>query len=164
MVFASCYSVDRQHGMQEATGESDTVITVKRQKPWLLALSADDSGLKSIGQLQGTAALTIDNPLGLSDVFNVGYSHDLNSRESKYGTHGANASYSIPWGDWTFTASASRYNDHQQIAGAFSTLVSSGTSKTFDQKAQYQFYRNPRLARNDQVNRLIFLANRDLQE
>ncbi|MBI0328736.1 ShlB/FhaC/HecB family hemolysin secretion/activation protein [Burkholderia plantarii] len=134
--------VDMQIVPGAAAGESEVVITVKRTKPWALTLSADDSGFKSTGQLQGSASLTIDNPLGLSDLLNLGYTHDINGHESKYGTHGASAFYSIPWGNWTFTATASQYDYHQQIAGAFTTLVSSGRSKTFDVKAEYQFYRN----------------------
>ncbi|TCW85648.1 ShlB/FhaC/HecB family hemolysin secretion/activation protein [Burkholderia sp. SRS-46] len=134
--------VDMQIVPGPSTGESDVVITIKRTKPWSLAVSADDSGLKSTGQLQGSVSLTVDNPLGLSDILNVGYNHDINGHASKYGTHGSSAYYSIPWGNWTFTATASQYDYHQQIAGAFTTLVSSGKSKTFDVKAEYQFYRN----------------------
>jgi hemolysin activation/secretion protein len=125
-----------------STGESDVVITVKRTKPWSLAVGADDSGLKSTGQFQGNVSFTLDNPLGLSDLLNIGYTHDINGHTSQYGTHGSNAYYSIPWGNWTFTATASQYDYHQQIAGAFSTLVSSGKSSTFDVKTEYQFYRN----------------------
>ncbi|RQR66195.1 ShlB/FhaC/HecB family hemolysin secretion/activation protein [Burkholderia sp. Bp9125] len=134
--------VDMQIVPGPSTGESEVVITVKRTKPWSLAVSADDSGLKSTGQLQGSVTLTVDNPLGLSDILNVSYNHDINGHASKYGTHGSSAYYSIPWGNWTFTATASQYDYHQQIAGAFTTLVSSGKSKTFDVKAEYQFYRN----------------------
>jgi hemolysin activation/secretion protein len=134
--------VDMQIVPGPSAGESDVVIAVKRQKPWSLAVSADDSGLKSTGQYQGTASLTIDNPLGLSDIFTVSYNHDIDGHAGQYGTHGNSAYYSIPWGNWTFTTTASQYDYHQQIAGAFSTLVSSGKSKTFDVKAEYQFYRN----------------------
>jgi hemolysin activation/secretion protein len=134
--------VDMQIVPGSSTGESDVVITVKRTKPWSLAVSVDDSGLRSTGQLQGNASLTLDNPLGLSDLLNLSYSHDLNGHASQYGTHGSSAYYSIPWGDWTFTATASQYDYHQQIAGAFTTLVSSGKSSNFDVKAEYSFYRN----------------------
>lgn len=134
--------VDMQLVPGPSTGETDVVITVKREKPWSLALSADDSGLKSTGQLQGSASLTVDNPLGLSDLLNLSYTHDINGHASKYGTHGSSGYYAIPWGNWTFTTAASQYDYHQEIAGAFSTLVSSGKSKTFDVKAEYQFYRN----------------------
>ncbi len=134
--------VDMQIAPGPLAGESDIVITVKREKPWSLALGADDSGLKSTGRYQGTATLTLDNPLGLSDILNLSYNHNLDGHASKYGTHGSSAYYSIPWDNWTFTATASQYDYYQQIAGAFATLVSSGKSKTFDVKAQYQFYRN----------------------
>ncbi|WP_228983066.1 ShlB/FhaC/HecB family hemolysin secretion/activation protein [Paraburkholderia gardini] len=134
--------VDMQIVPGASTGESDIVIAVKRQKPWSLAVSADDSGLRSTGQFQGSASLTLDNPLGLSDLLNISYNHDLDGHTSQYGTHGSSAYYSIPWGNWTFTATASRYDYHQQIAGAFTTLVSSGKSSTFDVKTEYQFYRN----------------------
>ncbi|WP_199544198.1 ShlB/FhaC/HecB family hemolysin secretion/activation protein [Paraburkholderia kururiensis] len=134
--------VDMQIVPGPAAGESDVVITVKRTKPWSLSVSADDSGLRSTGQLQGSVSLTLDNPLGLSDLLNIGYSHDINGHTSQYGTHGSSAYYSIPWGNWTFTATGSQYDYHQQIAGAFTTLVSSGKSSNFDVKAEYQFYRN----------------------
>lgn len=134
--------VDMQIVPGPSTGESDVVIAVKRTKPWSLAVSADDSGLKSPGRLQGSASLTLDNPLGLSDLFNISYNHDIDGHTSQYGTHGSSAYYSVPWGNWTFTTTASQYDYHQQIAGAFSTLVSSGKSSNFDVKAEYQFYRN----------------------
>lgn len=133
--------VDMQIVPGEVTGESDVVITVTRTKPWSLSVSLDDSGLRSTGQLQASTSLAINNPLGLSDLFNIGYSHDVNGHADKYGTRGTNAYYSIPYGNWTFTASASQYHYHQQIAGAFADIVSSGLSKTFDLKAEYLFER-----------------------
>ena len=109
--------VDMQIVPGDATGESDVVISVSRRKPWSLSVSLDDSGLRSTGQLQASTSLALNNPLGLSDIFNIGYSHDVNGHADKYGTHGANAYYSIPYGKWTFTASASRYHYHQQTFG-----------------------------------------------
>jgi hemolysin activation/secretion protein len=134
--------VDMQIVPGEVTGESDVVITVTRTKPWSMAVSLDDSGLRTTGQLQASANLAVDNPLGLSDIFDIGYSHDANGHSDRYGTRGANAYYSIPYGNWTFTASASQYHYHQRIAGAFSDFVSSGLSKTFDLKAEYLLERN----------------------
>jgi len=118
-----------------STGESDVVISVKRTKPWSLSVGADDSGLMSTGRLQGSVSLTLDNPLGLSDLLNLSYNHDINGHTSQYGTHGSSAYYSIPWGNWTLTTTASQYDYHEQIAGAFTTLVSSGKSSTFEVKA-----------------------------
>jgi hemolysin activation/secretion protein len=56
--------VDMQIVPGPLAGESDVVIVVKRQKPWSLALSVDDSGLKSTGQLQSDVSLTVDNLCG----------------------------------------------------------------------------------------------------
>lgn len=134
--------VDMQIVPGPSTGESDVVITVKRTKPWSLAISADDSGLQSTGQLQGSTSLTIDNPLGLSDLLNLSYNHDIDGHANRYGTHGSSLYYSIPWGNWTFTGTGSQYDYHQQIAGAYTTLVSSGNARNVDVKAEYQFYRN----------------------
>ncbi|WGS49987.1 ShlB/FhaC/HecB family hemolysin secretion/activation protein [Paraburkholderia sp. D15] len=134
--------VDMQIVPGPSAGESDVVIAVKRTKPWSLAISADDSGLKSTGQLQGNVSVTLDNPLGLSDLFNISYSHDINGHTNEYGTYGSSAYYTIPWGNWTLTATASRYNYHQEIAGAYGSYVSSGNSSTYDVKTEYQFFRN----------------------
>jgi len=134
--------VDMQIVPGESTGESDVVISVKRLKPWSLSVSVDDSGLKSTGQFQASANLAIYNPLGLSDIFNLSYNHDLDGHPGQYGTRGDSVFYAIPWGNWTFTATASQYHYHQQIAGAFADFVSSGLSKTFDLKAEYLVYRN----------------------
>jgi len=134
--------VDMQIVPGPSAGESDVVITVKRMKPWSIALGVDDSGFKSTGQLQGTVSLSLNNPLGLSDIFNFSYNHDVSGHSSQYGTRGRSVYYSIPFGNWTLTPTASRYDYHQQIAGAFTTLVSSGESQTFDVKTEYLFHRN----------------------
>ncbi len=134
--------VDMQIVPGASTGESDVVITVKRTKPWTLSMSFDDSGLKSTGQLQATTHFGVSNLFGLSDVLDLSYNHDVNGHTDRYGTRGDSGSYSIPWGNWTFTASASQYHYHQQIAGAFDDFVSSGVTNTFDVKTEYLFYRN----------------------
>ncbi|HTJ95419.1 MAG TPA: ShlB/FhaC/HecB family hemolysin secretion/activation protein, partial [Pararobbsia sp.] len=87
-----------------STGQSDVVITVRREKPWTLSVSVDDSGLKSTGQLQATVHAGFSNLFGLSDILDVSYSHDVSGHESAYGTHGNSAFYAMPWGNWTFTA------------------------------------------------------------
>jgi hemolysin activation/secretion protein len=125
-----------------ATGLSEVVITVKRNKPWTLTLSLDDSGLKSTGQLQAGINFALNNPLGLSDIFNFSYSHDANGHANQYGTRGSNAYYSVPWGNWTLTGTASQYHYHQEIAGLVQSFVSSGDSRTVDLKAEYLIQRD----------------------
>lgn len=88
--------VDMQIVPGDSTGESDVIITAKRLKPWTLSMSVDDSGLKSTGQLQASANLAINNPLGLSDIFNISYNHDVNGHPGQYGTRGDSVFYAIP--------------------------------------------------------------------
>ncbi|WP_081627012.1 ShlB/FhaC/HecB family hemolysin secretion/activation protein [Bordetella sp. FB-8] len=123
-------------------GESDIVIAVKRSKPWSISIGADDAGLKSTGRYEADTNLALYNPLGLSDIFSIGYSHDIDGHENQDGTHGSNAAYSIPWGNWTFSLNGSQYDYHQNIAGSVSTIQSSGVSEIWDAKTEYMFYRN----------------------
>lgn len=58
-------------------GQSDVVISVRRSKRWTVVASVDNSGTRATGKWQGNLSVGIDNPLGLNDLFNVGYSQDL---------------------------------------------------------------------------------------
>jgi hemolysin activation/secretion protein len=55
---------------------------------------------------------------------------------------GSNAYYSVPWGNWTLTGTASQYHYHQEIAGLVQSFVSSGDSRTLDLKAEYLIQRD----------------------
>ncbi|MBV8157919.1 MAG: ShlB/FhaC/HecB family hemolysin secretion/activation protein [Dyella sp.] len=117
-------------------GVSDVVITVKRAKSWTVVASVDNSGTKATGKWLGNLSVGIDNPLGLNDLFNVGYMQDLEFGNRQHGTHGWNGFYSVPWGYWTATLSAYSNTYYQQIAGVNQTFVSSGNSQTADFKLQ----------------------------
>ncbi|MGD7258270.1 ShlB/FhaC/HecB family hemolysin secretion/activation protein, partial [Ralstonia pseudosolanacearum] len=63
--------VDMQIVPTDVPGVSDVVISVKRTKPWTAVAAVDNSGTRSTGKLQGNLSLSLDNPLGLNDLFNV---------------------------------------------------------------------------------------------
>ncbi|MFV8664304.1 ShlB/FhaC/HecB family hemolysin secretion/activation protein, partial [Ralstonia pseudosolanacearum] len=128
--------VDMQIVPTDVPGVSDVVISVKRTKPWTVVAAVDNSGTRSTGRLQGNLSVSLDNPLGLNDLFNVGYSQDLDFSNKEHGTHGWNGFYSVPWGYWTATVSAYSSTYFQQIAGVNQTFVSSGNSQNFDIKLQ----------------------------
>ncbi|AXV74920.1 hypothetical protein CJO75_19270 (plasmid) [Ralstonia solanacearum] len=128
--------VDMRLVPTDVPGVSDVVISVKRTKPWTVVAAVDNSGTRSTGKLQGNLSLSLDNPLGLNDLFNVGYSQDLDFGNKERGTHGWNGFYSVPWGYWTATVSAYSSTYFQQIAGVNQTFVSSGNSQNFDVKLQ----------------------------
>lgn len=115
-------------------GESDVVLDVKRSKPWTVVASIDNSGTRATGKAQGNLSVGIDNPLGLNDMLNVGVSQDLEFGDKRLGSHGWNGFYTIPWGYWAATLSASTNTYYQQIAGVNQTFIASGNSKTVDFK------------------------------
>ncbi|WP_175996374.1 ShlB/FhaC/HecB family hemolysin secretion/activation protein [Burkholderia stabilis] len=130
----SSQDVSMQIVPADTPGESDVVLDIKRNKPWTVVASIDNSGTRATGRLQGNLSLGIDNPLGLNDIFNIGVSQDLEFGDKRLGSHGWNGFYSIPWGYWTATLSAYTNTYYQQIAGVNQTFVASGNSKTVDFK------------------------------
>jgi hemolysin activation/secretion protein len=123
-------------------GESDVVVTVKRTKPWSLVVSADNSGTDQTGRYLGNVTLGLYNLLGLNDILSGGYNQDLQVGNHSLGTHGWNASYSVPWGYWTGTLYGYTNTYYQQIAGVNQTFVSSGNAQTAGLKLERVFYRS----------------------
>lgn len=134
--------VDMQIVPTATPGRSDVVIAIKRNKPWTVVASVDNSGSRGTGRWQGNLSLGIDNPLGLNDMFNVGYNQDLMLSNKEHGTRGWNGYYSVPWGYWTATVSAYSSNYFQQIAGVNTTFISSGKSQNVDLKLHRVLHRN----------------------
>ncbi|WP_211451090.1 ShlB/FhaC/HecB family hemolysin secretion/activation protein [Collimonas antrihumi] len=134
--------VDMQIVPGEVPGESDVVIEVKRSKPWKLTGTLDDSGAKGTGKLQAGLNLAVDNPLGLSDMFNIGISTDADRKAGQRGTSGNNIYYAIPAGYWNFSVSGSTYDYHQQIAGNNQDFISSGKSRNLEVKIAQLFQRD----------------------
>jgi len=122
-------------------GESDVVITIKRNKPWRIGFTAADGGSRATGRNQGSMSLSLDNPLGLNDLFSASVNGDLwNDRDTR-GTEGYGLNYSIPWGYWTamLNGGSSRYR--QTVQGINQTFVSSGESTTGDLRIQRTVHR-----------------------
>jgi hemolysin activation/secretion protein len=123
-------------------GESDVVVTVKRTKPWSLVVSADNSGTDETGRYLGNVTLGLYNLLGLNDVLSGGYNQDLQFGNHSLGTHGWNASYSVPWGYWTGTLYGYTNTYYQQIAAVNQIFVASGNAQTAGLKLERVFYRS----------------------
>jgi hemolysin activation/secretion protein len=126
----------------ETTGESDIVLTVKRNKPWKVTISADDSGATTTGQLQGSVNFSYDNPLGLNDLFNIGINNDLQGDNHRHGTQGNSLSYSVPWGYWTLAFSGSTAHFHQTIKGLNQSFISGGDTTTAEAKLTRVIHRS----------------------
>ena len=127
----------------EAVDQSDLVISYQQRAPARLSLTADDSGSKSTGKYQGSATLSLDNPLGLSDLFYLTLNHDLGGGDvGARGTRGYTTHYSLPLDYWMLgtTYTSSRY--FQSVAGLNQDYVYSGTSENLELKVSKLVYRD----------------------
>lgn len=97
-------------------GETEIVISIRRTKPWMLGLSVDDSGIKSTGRLQAGISAAVYNPFGLNDVISYNYGKDAEHNDRNYGSDNYSFSYSVPYGDYTFSFAKYRNQYHQTIA------------------------------------------------
>jgi len=126
-------------------GDSDLVVAWRQARPLRLNLSVDDSGTKATGRFLGGATLSVDNGVGLSDLFYASFNHDLGGgMAGSRGTRGYTVHYSVPWGYWLagFTAGGNTY--HQAVAGASQTYRYSGESEHADLRLSRLLHRNAR--------------------
>lgn len=126
----------------ERPGESDIVITIKTGKPWHVTASLDDAGAKPTGKLQASINLSLDNLLGLNDLLSIGLNSDAQRDGGMRGTKGDNFSYSLPWGYWTASLAASRYDYRQTVRGVSQSFVSSGRSEQTEFKLNRVIHRD----------------------
>jgi hemolysin activation/secretion protein len=123
-------------------GESDVVIHLRQARRWRLLANLDDSGASATGRLQTGMTLTIDDSLGLNDVFSAGLSTDGDRRGAERGTGGASLQYALPYGWWNFSLAAGSYRYHQRVAGFNQSFLSSGRSRNLDLAVQHLVQRD----------------------
>ncbi|WP_234275157.1 ShlB/FhaC/HecB family hemolysin secretion/activation protein [Billgrantia zhangzhouensis] len=121
---------DIQIAPADAPGASDLVIDY--QQDWRLRPSwtADDSGSEATGEYMGGVGISLDNPLGINDLFHIHLGRDLGGGASgPRGSRSHSLHYSVPWGYWSLALDYSDHDYYQTIAGAFQEYVYSGTSQ-----------------------------------
>ncbi len=81
-------------------GDSEILVDYKQARHLRATLSLDDSGTKATGRHQAGATVSIDNPLGLNDLFYVSANHSVDARHflgnDKRGTESQVLHYSVP--------------------------------------------------------------------
>lgn len=122
-------------------GESDLVIAWQQRSRWRANLGFDDAGSRATGKLQGNATVSLDNLLGVNDLFYVNYGHDVFNGHLQ-GTSSWTAHYDMPLGDWLVGTTASEYDYRQTVAGAFEHYVYSGSSRNADLRLSRLLFRN----------------------
>ncbi|KDA67434.1 hemolysin secretion/activation ShlB/FhaC/HecB family protein [Escherichia coli 1-182-04_S1_C2] len=127
----------------EQPGESDILITRKQDKYWRLGFSLDDSGTRSTGRYLGGITFSLDNPFSLSDLLYVSATHNFPHYGGK-GSKNYTAHYSVPFGYWQFSVTASDYDYHQTVAGAVEDYQYSGESQNLGMQLSRVLHRNGR--------------------
>ncbi|MFV0408160.1 MAG: ShlB/FhaC/HecB family hemolysin secretion/activation protein, partial [Paracoccus sp. (in: a-proteobacteria)] len=132
--------------------ESDVVIKWQQKTyPFRMSLSADNSGSKSTGRFQGSATLSIDHPLHLSDLLYISYSHDLADQTAhtdmdghhvRGGTEGYTIYYSAPYKNWLFSIDTGNNEYQQAVAGDSQVYNYSGESETTNATLSRLLYRD----------------------
>lgn len=128
--------VDFQIAPGEKPGESDIIISLKKEKNWRVTLSLDDSGSKATGKLQSSATFSWDNLLGINDLFYLTLNSDGERAKTIKGTKGQSINYSFPYGYWTFTLIKEKYDYHQTIDGLNEKFFYSGESESNELRIQ----------------------------
>lgn len=125
----------------------------QRTVPYRLTLGFDNSGGKATGRYQGSAALSADNPFGLSDLFYASFNRGLGGRAAATGADGNTVEdasqgyafhYSVPAGKWLWSWNHSYYRYHQAVAGDAEVYDYNGKSRTSDVGVGRLFYRDAR--------------------
>ncbi len=112
---------------------TDIALSYTLGRPIRLNLSLDDSGSTSTGKLMAQATVSWDSPLGLSDLAYVSLGQDAGRRQAgPRGNDSQTLHYSLPWGYWLWSATASRSDYHQTIAGAFQSYLYRGQTQSQD--------------------------------
>ena len=112
---------------------TDIALSYTLSRPIRLNLSLDDSGSTSTGKLMAQATVSWDSPLGLSDLAYLSLGQDAGRRQAgPRGNDSQTLHYSLPWGYWLWSVTASRSDYHQTIAGAFQSYLYSGQTQSQD--------------------------------
>lgn len=125
----------------EKPGESDIALSWQQSRLWRVGASLDDSGSRSTGRYQGGVTVYGDNLLSLSDTLYLSAGSSLHAPEGK-GTHNYTGQYSLPFGYWATSLTASNNSYYQTVAGLNGDIRYSGESNNIDWQLSRVLHRN----------------------
>ncbi len=117
--------------MQLQPGHTPYTSIVELQRteraPITVGMSVDNYGYKATGQWESSVNASWYNPLGLNDIFSYSYTKDIEHDDARLGSSNYYASYSIPFGWYTLSATAYR-NQFRQTIATIQPYLSQGTT------------------------------------
>jgi hemolysin activation/secretion protein len=125
--------VDFQLAPGEQADTTDVQLRYLKPLPLGLNVSLDDTGSRATGKRLGQATLSWYGPLGLNDLAYLNATHAVAPASSRTrGNDSQTLHYSLPWGYWLWSATASRGDYHQTVVGAFQSYLYSGQTQSHD--------------------------------
>lgn len=117
----------------EQVGTSRIVVTDQPGKMWRFRVGLDNSGQESTGETKSSASVDTDNPLGLNDMLTLNLSADAKAvlDGSLPGSRSVSGYYTIPFGYWSVTASASLSEYYTHLEGGGARYASDGRTSTY---------------------------------
>lgn len=118
--------------LEPGTGQGATRVVVKNQpgKRWRLSGGVNNSGQESTGRNKLQAAGEVDDLLGVNDFLSLTTDRSAIHDDDWRASRSVNGFFSVPFGYWTLSLSAS-YSDYASpVFGAAQTYHSTGNSKT----------------------------------
>lgn len=134
--------IESAEGANARPGESDLVVRWKQGFPIRVSASLDDSGSKATGKHQGSLTLSYDHWWTLNDLFYVSVNRSVDHGSGVGGTHGLVAHYTIPFGYWLLSTTASNSTYRQSVAGLNQDYVYSGSTRNREVKLARLVYRD----------------------
>ena len=107
-------------------GQSDLVIDVEREKPWVLSVTVDNSGTDTTGKVQISSAVQIAQPFSANDIFYASWNTDASQAGETKGTRADSLYYAVPFGNDRLAFSYSKNEYHQTVDYAVNPFKSSG--------------------------------------
>lgn len=117
----------------------------------------DNKGQDSTGKNQASAGVSVDNPLGLNDLFSLSYNRSLPFKKDRQDSVSTSAMYVLPFGYNTLNLSASKSEYDTTLKTEFNDLHSSGDTTTFSGKLDRLIYRGL----NNQFRANVGLTTKD---
>lgn len=131
-------------------GRSDLQLDWQQNRLYRFNVSVDDSGSKATGKYLGALSLSLDNPLRLSDILSLSFTHNLvpgakkssPSNSARGRTRNMRLNYSVPFGYWALDLGGSHYDYDQAVAGQTHTYLYGGTNTQFHADVSRTLYRD----------------------
>jgi hemolysin activation/secretion protein len=122
-------------------GESQLLFKHNSDKRWRLLTSLDNAGSKATGRTGASFTLGVDSPLYLYDQLTLTHNRNAQSADES-GNKGTSLAWNVPFGYWSVSAGANRYEYLQTIAGFSGPIRYSGNSRGADLGLGWVAYRD----------------------